>query len=268
MPASTLFDFGPEAYRREALGEAGRPWCFLHIPKTAGTSFVGEASAILRPAHAFISQFGYERIRAGTSTYQELLQESLRANADKIRRGLADFLTGHMEFASCHDLLGTVPGLRLMTFLRDPVDRVISDYRYCLTDAHPASAAFAARYRRITDFLESAGEMDKAYRYLCVHDGEPADEVIERLERGFAFVGLVERFEDFRRLFWALNGLPAPPARHANPTRNDKVTLADLSVYRTLVAEANPRDMAIHAHFARRAAPVLEAIRLMVAEAS
>ena len=96
-------------------------WIFQHIPKTAGSTI----HAVLDnqyPAAQIHSTF------AATMDDKEL--DRLRQLSETERKGLK-LVKGHMPFG-VHTLL---PGRsRYLTFLRHPIDRIISNYYFILNN--------------------------------------------------------------------------------------------------------------------------------------
>jgi hypothetical protein len=86
------------------------PLCFVHIPKTAGTAI----------DHAFKSLFRADEVFHGKTVYDYQPYS---------REELADyrFFSGHIQ----RDYFEKLPeNTRYFTFLRNPVKRTISHYRY------------------------------------------------------------------------------------------------------------------------------------------
>jgi len=172
------------------LGEE-RQICFMHIGKTAGTSL----------QHAL-----FEAMSDGT-IFHESLPNFDRASPAEI--AINDLVIGH--FAYQH-----VVKLRekrfMVTFLRDPVARVISNYRFLKTDS-PVSdyskvAIEAAKALSLRDFLlcEHPGVRMVTQNFQAktlAHDFRPEyQSAITDLHRmakenlsTFDFVGIVEYFD-------------------------------------------------------------------------
>lgn len=87
---------------------------FLHIAKTAGTSIVHFFRQRL-PARAICSHGDFLHFPAGRVQFQEKLLEY-------------QFTSGHFGYRHIAPLLGDSYSF---TFLRDPVDRVLSFYNFC-----------------------------------------------------------------------------------------------------------------------------------------
>ena len=87
---------------------------FLHIAKTAGTSIVHFFRQRL-PAHAICSHGDFLQFPAGRVQFQDKLLEY-------------QFASGHFGYRHITALLGDSYSF---TFLRDPIERVLSFYNFC-----------------------------------------------------------------------------------------------------------------------------------------
>jgi hypothetical protein len=174
---------------------------FLHVPKTAGTSLV-TAMRTLLPSNETLIIYGAGR------TSQMIMQdvESLTA----AQRGDIRFIAGHQVWYGIHDLFpGRTP--RYLTFLREPVARVISDYYKILrTPANQYHAQMIRDNTSLEEFLRG-GVSPLVMNHMTVllgrdrvtpgHNGEQCsltdqtllERAVENL-RTFWFVGLTESY--------------------------------------------------------------------------
>ncbi len=186
MPFRTLFDHGYAAYLDE-VRDAGDLWFFLHIPKTAGSSFRAELAEVLAP-NANVTAYD------GSDDDFDLRRRRAVAGFAEAMEGRAfRFASGHMPYALLEPVV--VRGAKLFTMLRDPVDRVISDYRYQTTQQHPDHAAFRERCPTIESYLDLPEERDKMLTFLAPFAEASVAETVTHLLDGFAFVGAMETYD-------------------------------------------------------------------------
>ncbi len=104
------------------------PIIYLHIPKTAGTSFRKSAEQYFGPEQV-LNDYGEdssntsEDIRAAYYDSKDVMK--LKKTVEQHR-----FLTGHFTLAKYREIFPKSP---VVTFFRNPVDRVISEYTHFVT---------------------------------------------------------------------------------------------------------------------------------------
>lgn len=179
---------------------------------------------------------------------------------DEASRHRIDLLMGHMSFG-LHELLA--PGARYVTIVRDPVERVLSEYRFLKANTrHP----FHARVKTMSldEYLDSGFTGQAANgqtRLLCgshvpgcpgIAGREPLGEedvsrALENIDRYFVLAGTQERFEESlmllaRRLGW--RSWPFFVVR--NVTRAGERGTTFSARDRERVAQANDLDIALY----------------------
>lgn len=231
-------------YQRER-DRPGDLWVFLHIPKTAGSSFRQELAQRLRPEVNLVGSHdndGRPQIEKTRAALQAFL-ERLPAQPHR-------FASGHLRRSDLQAIRRAHPRSRFITMLREPVARVISDYRYMRTPAHPTWQEVIARYPTIEDYLRDPRTQDKMFRFLRRRPTDGAEQVIEDLEQHFSFVGTVEQYALSCRLLFRLLGIAGEPAVYQRRTEDRADNqIEDLAQARALAAALNPRDQAIWRHF-------------------
>src|SRR5829696_8077897 len=136
MPIGTLFKDGVDAYLEEEKDAPGAMWFFLHIPKTAGSSFRSELAAALKPNNNIV--IDYKRPDIPFDMQKRAVVDSFIEN---IHARPWRFASGHMHYPHVRAISEAHGNMRILTMLRDPVKRVISDYRYQCTPQHPPHEA-------------------------------------------------------------------------------------------------------------------------------
>ena len=170
-----------------------QPLFFLHIPKTAGTTL----NAILDDNFA-----GQPVLDVYTESQQRRLKETTYAQIAQYA-----LVRGHMFISDFRDILDGPVRFRVFTFLRDPVNRVVSEYHFLRTwpkshlyrflNEHDVSLAEYVTSQRPELRARGCNAMVNS---LC---GVGAPTVEERLERAwhhlrerFVFFGILERFDE------------------------------------------------------------------------
>src|SRR5437016_1103564 len=167
----------------------GSLWIFVHIPRTAGSSFAAELTD-LRPSH--------KHLRVD-STDQQL------PNAKKMNRAVDQFAreletrawkacSGHIKMAHVRRIRSVEPTARVITLIRNPVDRIVSDFRHARTPAHPPHREFIQKYPTIYDYVDAPESRDKMFRFLAPEPGTDVAELLAEIDRSVTFIGLMEMY--------------------------------------------------------------------------
>ena len=166
------------------------PIVFVHIPKTAGTSFRLAAEARLG-AQSILGDYG-PRSPSTSRIVKETVYNEARGKAyllDEIKRNRIDFLTGHFHVSKyLHLFRGKV---RWCTFLRNPLPRTISEYLHVTREGDYAGS--------LEDYANEPANCNRQSKLISGL----------RLE-DFYFVGLTERYAESLALFNNLTGWDLP----------------------------------------------------------
>lgn len=151
--------------------------------------------------------------------------DRLRAIAEPVFANLSEdfvqFVSGHYRYRDVAELIAPMRERIILTsVLRDPIDRVLSDYLYSISDAHAAKAAFTKQYPNFGEYLNDSGQLNKQLEYLRLHENEPVQDTLETIREAFDFVAITERFDaDFENFVKRL-GFRTPEASRHNEGQN------------------------------------------------
>jgi hypothetical protein len=251
---------GHESRSTSALngGRAGPLIAFVHIPKTAG----GTVTSMLTAAYS------KQQVRDAGNFVRAPEKAGRKIKSSLRREGRVS--AGHVPYGFFRDRMP--PDTRYMTFLREPVDRVLSHYyrhihrkqqRSPARRQHRLETPGKMRTDAKADSLEEAlVEMrlpqitNLATRFLSGSAAPPMtgdlpasalDDAKESL-RCFAFIGIQERFEESLVLLQRLLGLGALPYRDRHVSSGDaRPTVDEIpEEQRALIEEYNALDAELY----------------------
>ncbi|MCU0945237.1 MAG: hypothetical protein MUF65_07700 [Rubritepida sp.] len=228
----------------DSLRTRGTLWVFQHVPKTAGSSLRGELAASLLP-NAHIHLDGTDP----TIPYHDRLDRAVAGFVRGIGTTPCRFVSGHIFERHIRAIRAAAPQARVLTYLRDPVARFVSDYRYQRTPMSPGHEAFCRQYPTIDDFLALDWTGNQTTRYLlpeALFHAKDAEAAADHLLDRFEFVGLQE---DYGLCFVTLSrllGIQRVPTerQRENPSTPDNPTELTPE-QRVRIAEANAFDQAV-----------------------
>jgi hypothetical protein len=202
---SKLFAGDFDGYFAEA-GKGDPLWLFVHVPKTAGSSMQAEMAAIHTPAANI--EIDYTET---TKTYQVLFDEAVQRFITQHGTVPCRFATGHVQAKHTAVIRKAIPNVRCFTMLRNPVARIISDYRYQRSEMNLARADFIAKTPDFATYVARPFVHNKSSIALVprpiVEAGDGAA-AVEFVMNNFAFVGMQEMYPICLRALTTLMGQP------------------------------------------------------------
>lgn len=236
-------------------------WLFIHIMKTAGTSFrtmlEGTPEAAIYPTEEELAR----RPNRWYPTASELLERVGRGEIDLSARR---FLCGHYAAGLSDHLPGP---WRRVTFLRDPVRRSLSmiAHRHFKESRlnrflKPNVSKYLDREdfveRQIRNYQTKVLALDGRENVNLVH---PIDEAAFRRAEArlheIDLVGLTERFAESVRLLEDMAGIRFAALAHQNKSRGYAASEAEVERIRALV----PFDLALYETASRKLSAQLDA---------
>lgn len=153
---------------------------FVHIPKTGGMSF-GQSLAM-----------GFDRFRPVTwpdtaRSFRLQMRQALYRQTQKAGRQV---LIGHfgweqLTYWRSHDL-----PLKCGTLLRDPLARMVSNFYYNMSEAHPGHATFRARFPDLLGYVRQQPVDVQMTQAIGIVDS--FDRALERFCTHYSFLGVTE----------------------------------------------------------------------------
>ncbi len=198
----------------------------IHIPKTAGVS---------------IRNILKEHFGPGFVQYYWQITDAWGRVVDKVPSD-ATCVHGHYH---ADKLARLFPGARLITWVRDPVERVISSYHHQLREPdmnHSVCRELHDRKLSLTEYATLPLMRNEMTRYFG--SKKPED---------FLFIGIVEEFEPSLAVMAELLGfaVPRPRRDNVNPEKPADRYELDPAVRREILA-VNEQDADLYADCLRR----------------
>jgi hypothetical protein len=221
MVSDTHGDSHPAGFKRASSDMV----LSVHIPKTAGVSF----RKILAQLYCEDFLLKYWQMTDAHGRVVASIPPNIRC------------IHGHY---SPDVLLPAYPGARLITWVRDPVERVVSSYFHRLREPdwqHPVTRELHEKKLSLVEFAALELMRNEMARYFC--GKSPGD---------FAFIGRMETFETslarFLREFGF--GRVAIPRENCNPERKTGRYLLDWETWRKIAA-MNEQDLELYHYICR-----------------
>lgn len=204
----------------------------VHIPKTAGTSFRNA----LKERYGDRLALFYGKDDPATHPLLKVARRDLGSRVTALQDAGIEVLHGHYTLDVVAAQI-TDPSSEIITWLRDPIDRVVSHYSFIKErrtnwdyDKEIKTGAVT-----IAQFAEKPSVRNIAERYLA---GVALDQL--------AFVGITERFELGLALLF---GEAAPHLRRRYNAIDERVAITEAE--RAQLCALNAADLALYAEAAR-----------------
>ena len=162
--------------QRKRAEAQGKLIVYLHVPKAAGNSSIG-----LIKKH--VSKFKSIQWNDIDKSWENFIEEHLKDPFDLV--------SGH--FRDKHIDLLIDAGIEFFTvsFIRHPIDRIVSQYKYMCTPAHPDYIEFKKQYPTFESFI-SRNVGDNVMSRILVRGAFSLPNYLRKLDSKYGFIGLTE----------------------------------------------------------------------------
>lgn len=207
------------------------PMVFVHLPKAGGTTL----------NHILMKNYRFRCDAYGPDFFPRYYPDEFIAlvqppNHDDTRRPV--FFTGHIDLSN--EILHRMPVRYLaMTMLRDPVERIVSHFRYqSAREDTPRHSEIRAGLNLPDYFRKYHSALPSQYAVFSPERPNASD-ALSNLESRISLFGLQEQFGEFVALLGSLAGLPDVSYRPLNVTPQNAVDVPHKHIdqLRSLLAE-------------------------------
>ncbi|MCC7066591.1 MAG: sulfotransferase family 2 domain-containing protein [Planctomycetes bacterium] len=181
--------------RPEQVFDRTTPLVICHLPKTAGTTFAAFAFKVFKSPLAIPWNAVDEGFAGFLSTY-----------------GQNCVVNGHIDHRHIEAAIQFPKPIATAVFIRNPVDRAISNYTYCCSEKHPDHVEFLAAFPTIDRYIAWGGMSSNYLAKTLVGGASTPAEAIEKAKARFNFIGISELYNTSVSLFSRAWGVPFAPA--------------------------------------------------------
>jgi len=214
------------------------PWLFVHIPETVSYPVRDILADILQPEHVVTAP-----AETGKVDYDTVMSRQLQKFEQSEELPKCRFVSGHFKVFQL-DVIAALAKGRLVTILRDPLERILSDFL-----AQSASKSRLPNPQQFLEFAKNPANQNVYLQFLCLRNMWKPGECVEFIQKRFDFIGIAEDLPMTIKMFYAIHG-----ARYRSVLTRDekpvKLTRGDLSpeLIRT-VSQLNSVDYHIFRYF-------------------
>jgi hypothetical protein len=215
----------------EAALAPGLELISIHIPKTAGTSFRNTLKGVY-------GEQGVVRLDI------DLARQEVRVNEQRYEQrqlpGLTRVAHGHFSYPLLKKNFDLPQGLPIITWLRDPAERVISNYFYL-------AKRLAEELEEERKGLNILSKMQRSLLEYAAHDlnQNRMSKFLEGLDlEDLFFVGIQEDYDRSLERLAGLLGWENYPVFHHNQTGKEDSRVS--AEERARIRELNPKDVALY----------------------
>jgi hypothetical protein len=189
------------------------PIIYLHIPKAAGNSSI-----------SFLKQSFPNALSINWRNIDESWQQFL----DRNPTNKYELVSGHINYSHIDKYSSAFGNMfTAITFLRHPIDRLISQYRYMTTAAHPDHNSFKKMNPNFEKWVLNI--RPNIISYLLVGGGRSSTEIINKLSKYYHFIGLTEFYHTSMVILSNSLGIKYTVEKKINITNSNEVKQIEIS---------------------------------------
>ena len=177
VPFSALFTSDVKSYIAECIAASqSSTKVFFHLPKTGGTSI---RTALNEEIQKVLHIKKYSEL----GQWNQVLKQQKEAPYGLI--------SGHLNSSSLNALYAAGEPIMAITFIRDPMERILSQYRYMVSSKYPNHLEFRENFEGLKDFIQD-GLPKNPMLSMLLGECSTIDQAMHLTDKNFMFVGLAE----------------------------------------------------------------------------
>ena len=180
-------------------------WSFIHIAKTAGSSFSQELANVLQPHYNIEIDYNKVTGTGANANFEQMMNAAIMAFSSHPNGSRARLVSGHFKYRNIRDL-EEFRSSKLISLVRNPAERLLSDDRFQVSEQHPPHEAACARYPTFRDFISDPINKDVIFNHLCEDIAQTGEECMEFISRTYTFVGVREMYTFSIKMMFMLLG--------------------------------------------------------------
>jgi hypothetical protein len=211
---------------------------FIHIPKTAGVS-VGKS---------FHSAFDEFHGIQWDNISHSFRQATRAATYNQSRMKKRQVIIGHYGWPEIQIWRNHEMPTKCGTIFRDPVTRMISNYNYNCSSAHPANKTFLEKFPTLDEYIGQIPldvQLTQAIGLACSFEN-----ILTKLIRYYTFLGTTENLSASLRHLSLSHGLPRMTEHRENLGQNKNVDQCSPEL-KKMILRRSYNDEKIHRLLAR-----------------
>ena len=169
---------------------------FVHIPKTAGVSL----------GRSFRQAFDKFHSVQWNDVARTFRNATRIATYDQSKGGIRQVIMGHYGWPELQIWRNHELPMKCGTILRDPVERVVSNYNYNSSDAHPGREDFQARFPTLESYIINLGNDVQLSQALGFIDS--FETALRKFTTHYTFLGTTEKLSASLAHLGRSHGLP------------------------------------------------------------
>lgn len=175
VKASDLFNLPLDDYIKQLFDDD--TIVYLHIPKAAGNSSISYIKDIRPKAYPI-----------DWRNIDESWNNFIKVNETE----KYDIVSGHFNYNHISKLKNSNTKATYITFIRHPIERFISQYKYMYTKAHPDHVDFREKNKDFGKWV--LGRKDNIMSLILVGGARSIRDILRKIDDNYSFVGISDYY--------------------------------------------------------------------------